>query len=364
MVSTLDWSITIKTILQEKCILVIGPEVFTDNKCTTIEEQINRELELRNDKMVQQYSDGLYFFREPSHKTRFCYKLEDFYDKDFVQTKPIFSKIAKIPFHFIINLTPDKLLFEEMKNHSSCKFDFYWKNHPHSNIGEDTPSHINPLVYNMFGSLNELESLVLTHDDLFEYFESIFRAQSMSVNLKSNIKKSKTLIFLGVQFDRWYMQVLLRVLSLHINQKLLKYASNINLDEGVKSLCYDHFRVHVVPSKINEFVNDLYNYCYEKNHLRKPKIVSSITNINHEIKDEIKRAIRSANLPEAVEYMKKLISYKKEPNKSEFEYELIHIKARLENSRKNIDKGLINSEAADISFNTIITSLLTLLNKL
>ncbi len=270
MKAKVEFDIIHRTIMQEKCILIIGPEVFVNKDEKRLDQQIKDKFDLDNSQGVVQYGEGLYFFKEGSDKTKFQMKMEDFFQsEDFESARELFSKIAEIPFHFIINLNPDKLLYEAYEKMGfDANFDFYFKNHPPGKSTQ-TPTSKTPLIYNMFGEFKEWESLILTHDDLFDYFESIFKAKSMDPLLKSNIQQARNIILLGIRYERWYMQLLLRILYLHTDKKLLRYASNIRIDRDVESLCYDHFRINFVQSNLPEFINTLHEYFKKEGDLKK-----------------------------------------------------------------------------------------------
>lgn len=359
---TIDWNITIKTILQEKCILVVGPEVFTVDQ-NPIEKQLRDSLMISSDNAITEYEDGLYFFKEPSYKTRFCYRLEDFYENKFETTKGLFDKLARIPFHFILNLTPDKLLFSTLhESDNNYDYDFYWKNHPPS-IEKFSPSKNQPLVYNMFGSIDEHESLVLTHNDLYDYFESIFQSQSMHNNLKCNIRDANNLVFLGVRFDRWYMQILLRILYLHTNKKILKYAANLNIEDNIRTLCYDHFRISIIPAKIDEFIDKLYEECDKQGVLKKLGDEQKTYGLAQR-KNNIKQLLAADNIEESIDEIYDLVKVHSEPDKEELENLLLIIQGRRTRLQKKIMEGGTDNATITRDENRIRTDLLNLVNQI
>ncbi|MCB9333386.1 MAG: SIR2 family protein [Lewinellaceae bacterium] len=125
-----------------------------------------------------------------------------------------------------------------------------------------------PLVYNLLGSIEKPESLVLTHDDLFDYLESVFQAQSMSDKLKDHIiNTAQSIIFLGIPFDRWYMQLLLRVLHLHKDEEFMRFATKQELSDEVRTLFREQFKINFVPTNIATFIDELFTRCENRGML-------------------------------------------------------------------------------------------------
>ena len=267
----IDWDFILETIKNEKCILFIGPEIFKNDQGHSLEDQVADYIKVGTNSDIQSFypKDGLFLFTSGTKKTKSYYKLKSFFNQDFQQASNIYNKLAQIPFHFIISITPDNLCYNTFqKEGMKINQDFYWKKQP-SNTNLKTPNRKNPLIYNMFGSIEQQESMVLTHDDLFDYFESIFKENSMPEKLKLNIKNADNFIFLGLDFEKWYMQLLLRILYLHNDQyEFMRYAANQHIDEKIKTFCFQQFKIEFIPSKINGFVDSLYEKCVSRDLIR------------------------------------------------------------------------------------------------
>ena len=267
---SINWNLTLDTILDGKCILFLGPEVFTNAKGEQLDERLLKYLGAGNDPDVKVYDDGLFFFRAKQKRTETYLKIRRFFEAEqFPEAEVLFQKIARIPFHFIIKVTADNQLeavYEKLQ--LKCKSDFYWKKTP-VNQKAPLPTQQQPLIYKILGSIEKPESLVLTHDDLFDYLESIFQAQSMSDKLKDHIiNEAQSIIFLGIPFDRWYMQLLLRVLHLHKDEEFMRFAATQELTEEVQTLCHDQFKINFVPNNIESFVSEIYSLCEQRGKLR------------------------------------------------------------------------------------------------
>ncbi|MDZ7868608.1 MAG: hypothetical protein U5L02_05275 [Rheinheimera sp.] len=60
---------------------------------------------------------------------------------------------------------------------------------------------------------------MLTHEsDFFDYLESVFKANSMNQQPGDELEQMERFIFLGLPYEKWYFQLLLRVLAFHTDK--------------------------------------------------------------------------------------------------------------------------------------------------
>lgn len=344
-----DWLAITSTIEAGKCIVIVGPEVFTDDQGRSLAEQISDKLSLPKNPNITEYPDGLYYCKNRQERSKFCIRLENFYQQHFSQADAIHDKLAQIPFHLMLSLTPDKKLFESVHEvDPRTEHDFYYKMRPPSK--EDfVPKASQPMVYNMFGSIEQHESMVLTHTDLFSYFESVFGSNSMAETLKLQISKARNLIFLGVRFDRWYMQLILRILYLHTNEDLLRYATNLSPDNNIRELAREHFRITIISDDIGEFVEALYQRCKGKGML---KVAGQIDNqqVIRELRSRIDQELADDNLEEAIDYIFDFIDQLDLLNPDSHRDELTSLDAKGRRLKRKRKKGTISEDDFGVSW--------------
>lgn len=266
-----DWDFVLDTIRDERCVLFIGPEVFATPDGVKLEAQLARYLGVPDNPDIHKYypDDALFFFQSGAKKTRISYSIKRFYHQSFPHAEAVLEKLAEIPFHFIISLTPDQLLqaIFDRKN-LKYKSDYYYKNQP-ADPDAKIPASTNPLIYNLLGNVDVQESLILTHDDIYDYLESIFRGKSMPETYKNHLRQARNFIFIGLQFDKWYMQLLLRILYLHNDKaEFMRYAASEEIADEVKTLCLDQFNINFISKDISGFVEELHRRCEEAGVLR------------------------------------------------------------------------------------------------
>lgn len=356
--SPIDWEFIIETIREEKCILFLGPELFTNNEGVRLEDRLIDFLNIEQNPDIQAYyqEDNLFLFTSRGRKTKTFYKIKNFFNGEFPEAKMLFEKIALIPFHFIIQVTPDSQLSQVFKDlqvkHNNY---FYWKKKaPDPQF--QTPTKTRPVIYNMLGSVERQESMVLTHTDLFNYFESIFSGSSMPEKFKKLVKEANNFIFLGIHFERWYMQLLLRILYIHNDFDFVRYASNQIMAEEVKAFCFDQFKIEFVPKKIKEFVDEIYQRCEKANLLRQfdQEKESSIDRfLNWLAEDQIEKVLSGFK-----QFLEELGQAGQE-----LKDDAILLRNKFNRLKKRSLQGIISADEASLQSNRIRRELLDLLNE-
>lgn len=285
------------SIVEDKCVLVLGPNFYADTRGT----HQARLLDFFNKKNVayQRYyeEEGFFLFNEVHERTFAWRKIKKFY-KD-IQPNEQLHKIAQIPFHIYLTVTPDKLLNQAFVdlNYQTPQIAHYKKN---TNPQEITaPTANNPLIYNAFGILDDNESIILTHDDLYDYFKSIFSRRSMPEKVRTTLNDAANIIFLGVPFQKWYMHLLLREFGAHENKKIIRFAADQATSDEIRTFCYQQFKIHFIEHDITDFVSMLYRKFKEENELRNNSTTPDRAS------DEMKKRIGEGKLREAIEMLKK-----------------------------------------------------------
>lgn len=360
-ITNIDWGFITETIKNEKCVLFIGPELFKDEKNLTLEEQLYLYLDVDNNPDIQSFykEDGLFLFTSGTKKTKSYYKIKKFYNQKFPYSKAIFEKLAKIPFHFIVSITPDKKCFNTFKSLGyKSKFSFYWKKQKADN-SILRPSAKNPIIYNMFGAIDKQDSMILTHNDLFDYFESIFQENSMPEKLKLDIKEAHNFIFLGLDFEKWYMQILLRVLYLHNDKfEFMRYAANQKISDKLKVFCYQQFKIEFVPNQIKEFVDELYLQCEKMGLLRQEEQEQEQNSLIEKFKNWLAQDRIEDVLIEIKYFLESL-----DDTRNDLMDDVILLTNRHRRLIRKINLGVLNSSEIGIEGNKIRLSLLEILKE-
>ncbi len=365
-----DWNFVIDTIRRNKCVLFIGPQVYTDSEGTTLEEALSRALDARNPEnpfIRSYYHDGFFLFRENKFKSRVISQIRQFYSQAFPKAESIFEKVAAMPFPIIVTLTPDRLLSNIMQRKGiEHQCDFYHFNQPartqEVKIGEQ------PVVYNLLGWVEEDESLVLTHNDLFGYLEAVFLGGKMNMEFKAELMQASNYIFLGLPFDKWYMQLLLRVLSLHVDgARFERISPKPTLTRRTRSMYEEQFKIQFVDENVELFVNELYERCASQNLLRKAEVTSDSSVPAESISlDTIVDLIAYAKTREALDALRLYLTPVRSKNAkySGFFTDIVLLMNRFEEMEKKTQRGLTYSQEDLVERARINFDLLALINNI
>lgn len=176
MKETIDWEYLSESIRDEKTVLVLGDSVTYNYANAQQEQNLLKDLqeEFGEDSINFHQKDGLFLLKN-LQKSKLARRLKKFYEQDF--SNPLLEKIAEMPFHLIISLTPDVSLKKvfEAKN-----YDFV---HSHYKLNQrdelHKPQKAQPLLYNLFGSVEGgKDNIYIDHQDLFGYLQSIYNPNS------------------------------------------------------------------------------------------------------------------------------------------------------------------------------------------
>ncbi len=151
--------------------------------------------------------------------------------------------LAELPFPIYINTNPGNLLVDALVEAGKdprvelCRWNEDIES-PFVSAEESNyqPNEKQPLVYYLFGSLQDLDSLVLTEDDYFDYLIGVSRNDDLIPDVIGKALTNNALLFLGFQMDDWNFRVLFRsIVSWEGRRQRKKYphvAAQINPEEG------------------------------------------------------------------------------------------------------------------------------------
>jgi hypothetical protein len=147
------------------------------------------------------------------------------------QEDDVYRVLAELPFPIYFNTNPDNLMANALRAHEDKEpVVEYSRWNPYleglSSIYKDEPTYKasvkRPLVYHLFGCIEEPASLVLGEDDFFEYLMWVNRTDNQ-VPIPSEVTaawEDTQLLFLGFQMSDWRSRVLLRSI---LNEKRRRY---------------------------------------------------------------------------------------------------------------------------------------------
>lgn len=346
----LQWDFIVEKIRQEQCVLVLGPEAYRSIDQEAIQASLLQHLDIKHNPNVYKYypNDEFYLFEERYKRTLVCHQIKSFYQN--LPTPSNLEKLAKLPFHLYLTVTPDQCLQKAFELHSFNYQTGYYKRNKNLQIIK-SPNKKMPLLYNAFGSIESEESMILSHDDLFDYFKSIFAQQSMPDKLKIQLQDMKNFIFLGVSFEKWYMQLLLRELEIHNRQyEFIRYAAGQGTSNELSSFCLEQFQIQFVSRNITEFIDQLLEH-FPAEALRQPSSGDD-TVINR-----ARKLVAKGRLQEAIEEVED------ELEDTDLQDQVLQISGRYGKLKRRIRKGVLREEEKLVQENMLADDLLTLLQE-
>jgi len=348
MTNEINWKFILNTIKSEKCVLLLGPEIISQSG-KTLNKLLTEYLDIKVNKNILAYyeKDELFLFKDGMSKTMTYYEIKDFYSQKFADD--IYEKIAQLPFNLIVSITPDFILTNTFKKlNLEHNFSFYNKNQNPRDI--ETPTKDIPLIYNLFGSLEQEESLILTHDDLFDFIFASMGSMGLPKELRNSLNNADNFIFLGFTFEKWYLQIILRLLN--PKKEKYKFALNKEQTSETKSFYIEQFKVNFSEIEPVDFLNELFEKCKEQNILRNTGEVQASVSVQIASlveKDEIEKAIN------------KLKSFFEEKDQDMFNM-TIGILSSFNRLKRKITSGIIDEKESTLEMNKIRHSILEMNN--
>lgn len=219
-----DWKKISKALNAGRCILVLGPDIAIapdDPAGGSLSEQLAQSIAAQPN-IPQDTVDNAELYSIAQRYLDYGgrrWELEDlatnFYAGFDGQTTDLHRLLAGLPFRFYLSVTHDHFMgtaLEEQKNRdASCHYYSFRKSNT-TDIEEPDTAH--PLLYQLYGSVDNPESLVLTESDLLQFLQTIVTGAPPLPPLVESLLKheSNAFLFLGFGFSQWYVRLLLHTL--------------------------------------------------------------------------------------------------------------------------------------------------------
>lgn len=208
----IDWDFLLDSIAQSNAVLLLG-----HNFLPGAHEELYAVLQQKLGADLQHFyaHDGLFLFKDSIAKTKAQQAAAMLY-RNKTPEDQVLKKIVEMPFRLMISANPDKSLCTAFARYRlPLQFDYFsCKNKEHQDKVE-RPTPEKPLLYNLCGSYEDQESLMLDYDDLFGMFKKLLPDLGIPDVLRGTLVKCVTFIFVGFHFERWYTQLLLRYLNMN-----------------------------------------------------------------------------------------------------------------------------------------------------
>jgi len=211
MVNTLNTFIS-----NESCVLLLGPLFGIDRDGKKVHTQLkNRLKDPANNFDLDDEFDNLYISKRPdgSQNADLITEICSFYEN--IKGSDIYDKILKIGFRAVITYTADLFLYDANVDN---KYDFSFfsikGNQPMGDAGRNGSISSKPVIYNIFGNVGDLNSLITDYDSLYDFLIGLMKAdQEIPLQLRNILSNAKAFLFLGFDLSKWYIPLLVRKLN-------------------------------------------------------------------------------------------------------------------------------------------------------
>ena len=360
-----NWTPTIQAIKDGKCLIFLGPqflEAEVDGETQSLTNVLWSKLREDYKKEISAWydQDELFLFRDRAAKNEAYFYLKALREKAAVK-HDLFQKIVSINLPLIVSfspfLNPDSLI-------SSANIPwFFTQRHYHMRREKDNlpmPNAERPMIYDLFGSLKEEESMVLTYSDLFDYIKAILGEKELPTNLQSIFQRSSYFIFLGFQFDKWYVQLILRLLKSikGENSPGIWTAPEEVQHQPIVDFLENEFQIRIIQNiaNVHSFVETLYQQCYDEGLLRPDEEAMDEAERNLP-SNQMVSFIRKDQLEDALDFA---INFFEDRNLEDQIDDCLALNGRLSRLERKKIQGVISADESDLTRNKIRTSLLSL----
>jgi hypothetical protein len=159
--------------------------------------------------------------------------------------------LAGMPYRIYLTANPDNLLAEALKEAGKdpvvriCPWNDRIASDESAYLYEDDPDESRPLVYHLFGRIDDVESLVLTVDDYFDYLIGSTRNRDLIPEPVRAAQSDSMLLFLGFSMDHWNFRALVRSLSQDVEADAPKHPGRRRIPRRRTS--YSHVGAQLDP---------------------------------------------------------------------------------------------------------------------
>lgn len=269
-----NWQTLIQAIQEDDCILILGPDVATQELdgqrrilTEILAEELVDEIEGGEGKKIDtsDLAQVTQYYCKQKGRISLKATVSDFYQRRENLCSNFHRIIAALPFYFVVVTSYDNMLMNALKEKEKKpvveRYHFKGKNPGLVTMG----SKETPLIFNLYGSVSEPASLVLTENDLLDFLvELMSNKRPMPRNVLSELQsEDKCLLFLGIGFRHWYQRILLHVLqtrkkgnpSFAMEQFTSLY--NDQLRQTVFFFQRSDYNVHIFDQDFDDFAAEL-----------------------------------------------------------------------------------------------------------
>src|SRR5262249_33742204 len=131
------------------------------------------------------------------------------------QPSPLHRALAELPFGLVVTTSHDNLMEQAFldRHIEVSRYSYNFRGEPRDNMEIDGPAMPNsPVIYHLFGTFDEPNSMVLTENDLLDFLIHVISSRPKLPDSLRLLLRNKTFLFFGFSIQYWYVRVLLKLL--------------------------------------------------------------------------------------------------------------------------------------------------------
>jgi hypothetical protein len=218
-----DWRTLALSIKQGDCILMLGPDAVTesinssdvplmDSFAGYLCDRLRDRVEIPKGCHVIQVAQA--FKNAFGGSSDLQAAADEFFQAKEGLRNEVLLNLAALPFRLVINTNPGNQMEDAFRSVDGKQPETDWyqfKGAPKQMVHEGTVE--TPLVYHLYGNINDPKSLVLAEDDLLDFLVNVVsKSPALPNNILSAFRsKDNCFLFLGFGFKQWHLRMLLHV---------------------------------------------------------------------------------------------------------------------------------------------------------
>ena len=317
--SMVDWDDLYYDLKNERAVLILGPDFHRDGEAS-VKEQLYKEVSRRSDNGIVHFypMNGIFLFKSEYYKAKTKRIAAEFY-KSLAYDHVLLQKIIDLPFRLIINTNPDRSLEKKyIEKNIQCQFDYFTAGLKREEREIAEPDKFFPLIFNLFGSVDSLDSLVLDFEDIFDHLTASLNNRNISEVIRSILRETDSFIFVGFHYEKWDTQLLFRYLNSKkhsFDDSKKNYTTrSLNIDLDSESFFRQQFNLKYYGAPV-DFINTLHKKYFELSASEDREQIQGLSPqnvIEHFIgNDDTEKALNYlTNILESKELMQELILLK------------------------------------------------------
>lgn len=207
---------SINRLKRKRCILFLGPRFGETDAGQTASETVRKRLADEQPDLLKNLDDefdNLFILKDANPGQEYLLKgmLANYYSE--MKPGEIYTTIAKLPFRAVICCTPD-LMLKKAYDNLGMKVDFHHYSHKGQEEAEMKLEDDVRVVYNLFGTAENEETLIVTYEAFFRFVVNLLSSGDRLPGALHNIfQDAEIFMLLGFDLNKWYVPLIVRKLN-------------------------------------------------------------------------------------------------------------------------------------------------------